>query len=82
MEFHESKCQDIFIDVKEDELEQRVEIAEQILNECALEKDVALREILDCAELRADYYKNVKQALGLSRKNMENIRDIVKNKIQ
>lgn len=82
MEFHESKCQDIFIDVKEDELEQRVEVAEQILNECALEKDVALREILDCAELRADYDKKVKQALGLSRKNMENIRDIVKNKIQ
>ena len=82
IEFHESKCRDIFIDIKEDELEQRVEVAEQILKEYAVKEGVSLQEILDCAELRADYEKAVKSTLGISRRNMENIRDIVKNRVQ
>lgn len=81
MDFHEDKCQDVFIDLKEDEWEQRMEIAEQILNELAAAEGVSAREILEYAALREKYDENVKHTLGISGRKMENVRDILKSRL-
>lgn len=81
LEFHEQTCQELFIDTREEEFEQKVEIAEQILNACAAAEGISLIEALDYAEVRKRYEAEVKQALNISWSNVENIRNTVRNRL-
>ena len=74
-------CQELFIDTREEEFEQKVEIAEQILNACAAAEGISLIEALDYAEVRRRYEAEVKQALNISWSNVENIRNTVRNRL-
>ena len=66
---------------KEDELDQKVEAARIILEKFAANLNISLLEVIQYAELRAAYEKEVKDILKLSKKEMEHILDVAKKQL-
>ena len=79
--FHEQKCLELFIDEKEDELDQKVEAARIILEKFAANLNISLLEVIQYAELRAAYETRDLVFLKLSKKEMEHILDVAKKQL-
>lgn len=76
--FHRSSCGDFFIDIQEEEFQERKAIAEEILGRMETELELSAGEILDYVKARNLFEKEMKKTFGISKKKVQQIRNIIK----
>lgn len=81
-EFHWRNCRNFFIDISEEEMEQRIRITKEMLSEYARNLDMPMEEVLEYSELRADFEKEVMDFLEISKPIVKNIRDRIRNDLE
>lgn len=81
VDFHCFGSKNIFIDIPEEELIQRKEIAEEILEEMAYDLKIPAEEILDYARTRVEFESRIRAIFGISKRKTEEIRKLLANEM-
>lgn len=81
-EFHWRNCRDFFIDIPDEEMDQRIRITKELLAEYARNIDIPIEEVLEYAKFRADFEKEVTDYFGISKIMVKNIRDKIRNELK
>ena len=77
VEFHKMKSRSFFIDITEEELLQRKEIAKDILQDMQYELKLPKEEILDYSKTREEFERRIQEFLGISKKTVREIYKLI-----
>lgn len=81
IEFHRMSDRNFFIDIPEEELLQRKEIAKDILQDMQCDLKLPAEEILDYAKTREQFEQKIKEQFGVSKKYAREVRKLIKNEL-
>lgn len=81
IDFHRMSDTNFFIDIPEEELRQRKEIAKELLWDMQYETKLPAEEILDYAKTRTQFEQKLKEKFHISGKAAKNIRQIIENEL-
>lgn len=81
LEFHRFGSRNIFIDIPEEELGQRKEVAEEVLVEMEYDLKIPAKDILDYARTRAEFECRIRGMFGISKHKAEEIRKLLEDEM-